>query len=231
MSTLLAAPHAGRYGRAHGRAHAPPEVFMSLRIPIGIDDFRKLREEGLAYVDKSSLIRALLDERGIEVALLPRPRRFGKTLNLSMLRCWFEKQNEDLSHLFQDLSIWHAGDAYRAHFQRHPVIHFNFKGSKAASFEGAWAAREKIIDVYKEHRHLLDAGGLDEVDARRYKAILDGSAEQALYERALFDLSAHLHAHHGEKVVILVDEYDEPMHAGHVHGYSREILDFMRAFL
>jgi hypothetical protein len=201
-------------------------------IPVGIDDFRKLREAQLDYVDKSDLIRQLLDRSGTEVVLLPRPRRFGKTLNLSMLRCWFEKRDEDLSHLFQDLSIWQAGDAYRAHFQRYPVIHFNFKGSKGATFESTWAAiREKIIDVYKEHRRVFDAGRLDEVDARRYRQILDGTAERALYERALLDLSAHLHAHHGEKVVILVDEYDEPIHAGHVHGYASDILALMRAFL
>src|SRR4051812_48191255 len=107
---------------------------MPLRIPIGIDDFRKLREAGLEYVDKSGLIRQLLDRPGVEVVLLPRPRRFGKTLNLSMLRCWFEKRDEDLSHLFEGLSIWQAGGDYRAHFQRYPVIFFSFKETKLASF-------------------------------------------------------------------------------------------------
>jgi hypothetical protein len=205
---------------------------MVPRVPIGIDDFRKLRETGLEYVDKSDLIRALLDRAGVEVVLLPRPRRFGKTLNLSMLRYWFEKRDEDLSHLFRDLAIWQAGDEYRAHFQRYPVIHFNFKGSKGASFEHSLASiREKIIDLYAAHRAVLD-----ERPARRDRRatlpqILDGTADQALYERALLDLSGYLHAHHGERVVILIDEYDEPIHAGHVHGYSARILDFMRAFL
>src|SRR5262249_44769421 len=162
----------------------------------------------LAYVDKSHLIRELLDAAGVQVVLLPRPRRFGKTLNLSMLRCFFEKRAEDLSPLFQDLAIWQAGDAYRAHFQRYPVIHLTFKGAKGHSFEHCWGKiREKIVDLFKQHRHLLDGGGLDPVDARRFEQILDGTAEQALYERALFDLSAHLHAHHGEKVVVLLDEY------------------------
>ena len=201
-------------------------------IPIGVDDFRMLRDGGLVYVDKSALIRELLDRAGVQVVLLTRPRRFGKTLNLSMLRCWFEKRDEDLSHLFEGLSIWQAGDDYRAHFQQHPVIHFNFKGSKGASFDHTLATiREKIIDLYAAHRAVLEGGRLSEVDVRRYRQILDGTAPQALHERALLDLSAHLHAHHGEKVVILVDEYDEPIHAGHVHGYSAEILDFMRAFL
>lgn len=205
---------------------------MPLRIPLGIDEFRLLREQGLAYVDKSSLIRELIDEPGLQVVLLPRPRRFGKTLNLSMLRCFFEKRDEDLSHLFQDLSIWQAGDVYRAHFQRYPVILFNFKAARGDTFEQSWASiREKIVDLYKEHRYLLDGGRLDEVDVRRFRQILDGTAGQELYDRALLDLSACLHRHHGEKVVILVDEVDSPIHIAHVHGYAPRVLDFMRAFL
>ncbi len=205
---------------------------MPLRIPIGIDDFRTLREGGLEYVDKTSLIQELLDRSGVQVVLLPRPRRFGKTLNLSMLRCWFEKRDEDLSHLFQDLAIWQAGAETRAHFQRYPVIHFNFKGSKASTFEACWAViREKIIDVFIEHRYLLESGRLDEIQAQRFRQILDGTADRGLYERALLDMSAHLHAHHGEKVVILIDEYDEPIHAGYFHGFAQTIIDFMRNFL
>jgi Predicted AAA-ATPase/PD-(D/E)XK nuclease superfamily len=204
---------------------------MLLRIPIGVDDFRKIREQELEYVDKSSLIRELLDERGIEVVLLPRPRRFGKTVNLSMLRYFFEKRDEDLSHLFQGLSIWEAGDTYRAHFQRYPVIHFNFKGAKGERFEHCWSSiREKIIDLYNEHRYLLEGGRLDEVEIRRFRQVLDGSAEQTLYNRALLDLSACLHRHHGEKVIILIDEYDAPIHAGFAQGYTSKVLDFMRAF-
>ena len=200
---------------------------MAAPIPIGIDNFRILRETGLSYVDKSDMIRQLLDRPGVQVTLLPRPRRFGKTLNLTMLRAWFEKCDEDLHHLFQDLSIWQAGDAYRAHFQRYPVIYFNFKRSRAETFAGCWdILREKIIDLFKVHRQVLDEGHLDEVDARRYRQILDGTASEALYQRALLDLSAHLHAFHGEQVVILIDEYDEPIHTGHVNGYAPKILDF-----
>src|SRR5580704_11217145 len=108
-----------------------------MRIPIGVDDFRMLRDQGLAYVDKSHLVRELLD-KGAQAFLLPRPRRFGKTLNLSMLRCFFEKGEEDLSRLFSDLSIWQAGDGYRAHFQRYPAIFVTFKDVKADTWELAW---------------------------------------------------------------------------------------------
>jgi hypothetical protein len=200
-------------------------------IPLGIDDFRQLREEGLAYVDKSHLIRELLDIPGAQVVLLPRPRRFGKSLNLSMLRWFFEKREEDLSHLFGDLSIWQAGDRYRAHFQRYPVIHLSFKGTKAERFEDAWAAlRARLRQAVDERAYLLQSEHLTEQQRNRLRSVLDGTAEPELYRRSLLDLSACLAAHHGEKVIILLDEYDEPIHAGYLQGYAKPMLDFMRAF-
>jgi len=205
---------------------------MISRIPIGIDDFRTLRDAGLEYVDKSHLIRQLLDRSGVQVVLLPRPRRFGKSLNLSLLRYFFEKRGEDLSHLFQDLSIWQAGDAYRAHFQRYPVIHLSFKETKLDSFDDCWGAlKKKIAVLFQEHLYLLGSDRLSEWELRDFRAILDGSGDDALYRRALLDLSAYLHHHHGEKVVILLDEYDEPIHAGHVYGYGPQILEVLRHFL
>jgi len=131
---------------------------MPRPIPIGIDDFRKLREQGMEYVDKSHLVRELLD-KGAEVLLLPRPRRFGKTLNMSMLRCFFEKRPEDLSPLFADLSIMQAGAAYRAHFQRYPVIFVTFKGINFESFDRAWEMIQKRLSgLFAEHQALLESG-------------------------------------------------------------------------
>jgi hypothetical protein len=149
-----------------------------------------------------------------------------------MLRWFFEKRDEDLSHLFRDLTIWQAGDAYRAHFQRYPVILFNFKGALGARFEHCWASiRRKIAVLFDEHRYLLDGDRLSEREVRDFRAVIDGTAGREVYEQALSDLSAYLHRHHGEKVVILIDEYDSPIHVAHVHGYAPQILDFMRAFL
>jgi hypothetical protein len=205
---------------------------MPVQVPIGIDDFRKIRENGLEYIDKTHLIRELLDQAGAEVVLVPRPRRFGKSLNLSMLRCFFEKRDEDLSHLFEGLSIWQAGEPYRAHFQRHPVIYLTLKGSKHDTFEACWASlRAKITDLFVQHRGVLDHPSLDEVERARFRQILDGTAGRELYDRALLDLSSYLHRAHGEQVVILIDEYDEPIHAGYVGGYLKAILDFFRAFM
>ncbi len=187
---------------------------MPLPLPLGIDDFQQLRELGLEYIDKSHLIRALLDKPGTQAVLLPRPRRFGKSLNLSMLRCFFEKRDEDLWPLFADLSIAQAGERYRAHFQRYPVIYLTFKGVKHDRFEDCWAAiRLKIEALFREHQGLLESGRLDPGEARHYRAVLDGTAEMALYHRALIDLSTYLRRVHGEPVVLLIDEYDEPIHA------------------
>ena len=200
-------------------------------IPIGIDDFRKLREQGMEYVDKTFLIRDVLD-KGAEVLLLPRPRRFGKTLNLSMLRWFFDKREEDLSPLFADLSIWSASEAYRAHFQRYPVIFLTFKGIKHDSYEACWKAIKATIEIlFDEHRGVLDTGRLSEREAAEYREILERRADENVYVRALGDLSRYLHRCHGEKVVILIDEYDAPIHAGYTNGYAPKVLEFFRAFL
>ncbi|WP_437673988.1 AAA family ATPase [Sorangium sp. So ce131] len=205
---------------------------MSLPLPLGISNFRQLRELGLAYVDKTALVCELLDRPGAQVVLLPRPRRYGKTLNLSMLRCFFERQAEDLSGLFEGLRVWKAGESYRSHFQRYPVIDLTFKEIKAPSWEQALdGIRRKIQALFLEHSELLESGSLSAWEMRDYQAILDGSAELALYERSLLDLSSYLRRRHGERVIILVDEYDQPLHAGYVGGYLREVLDFTRGFL
>jgi hypothetical protein len=205
---------------------------MISRIPIGISDFQSLREQHLEYVDKSHMIREIIDRAGVQVFLLPRPRRFGKTLNLTMLRCFFEKREEDLSHLFQDLHIWQAGDGYRAQFQRYPVIYLTFKDVKFGSYDESWSViRGKIADLFNEHREVLASGRLNERDAAEYRAVMAGTADRTVYYKALLVLSGYLHELHGEKAIILIDEYDQPIHAGYVHGYVREILDFFRTFL
>jgi hypothetical protein len=205
---------------------------MDQQIPIGVDDFRMLRERGLAYVDKSHLLRELIDDAGVLVTLVPRPRRFGKSLNLSMVRCYFEKRDEDLSSLFEGLSIWEAGEAYRQHFQRYPVVYLTLKGVKAATWERAWdETRRKIAALFREHRYLLDGGHLDREEARDYQAVLDGTAAQAVYQTSLLDLCRLLHRHHGAPAIVLIDEYDEPIHAAYLHGYAPDALEFYRAFL
>src|SRR5262245_24228623 len=120
--------------RAHARhAAAAMHPGSPPRLPIGVSDFRKLRELGLVYVDKTDFVTQVLAS-GNEVVLVPRPRRFGKTLNLSTLRCFVEKSKEDRTALFEGLAVSRAAEA-RAHFQRYPVIWLTFKDVKAGDFD------------------------------------------------------------------------------------------------
>lgn len=205
---------------------------MRRPIPIGVSDFREMREKGFYYVDKSRLIVEMLDRAGAKVLLLPRPRRFGKTLNLSMLRCFFEKRPEDFSHLFEGLAIWEAGEPYRSHFQRYPVIFVTFRDVRGETYEACWAGlKGKIQELYRDHEFLLEAGVFREGEKEEFETVLLGTADRRLYETALERLSDYLHRATGEKVILLIDEYDQPIHAGYINGYTRDVINFFRAFL
>ncbi|MFO0756093.1 MAG: AAA family ATPase [Byssovorax sp.] len=208
----------------------PPPPSPRLRAPIGISDFRELRRAGLAYVDKTDFVAQVLEVPDA-VLLFPRPRRFGKTLNLSTLRTFIERSRADARPLFAGLSIEQRPSAWE-HFQRYPVIFMTFKDIKATTFELAFSAiRGEISEAYRQHRYLLDGDALDEQQKGEFVRILERRGDETLYWRALRDLSAHLHRHHGERVAILIDEYDTPIHAGFTAGYYDNIVQFFRNFL
>jgi len=204
---------------------------MLKRIPIGISDFRELRETECEYVDKTHLITEIIDQRGLKVLLLPRPRRFGKTINLSMLRWFFEKREENLWHLFEGLHVARAGEEYRAHFQQYPVVFVSFKGTKADTFEKCWNCIKSILqETYKEHQHVVD-GHLDSAEKEMYQAIVQGAASDAVYDFAFYRLTAYLHRAHGKRPIVLIDEYDAAIHGGYINGYYDRIIGFFRSSL
>ena len=150
-------------------------------LPIGVSDFRKLRTQGLAYLDKTSFIVEVL-AGGAEVKLITRPRRFGKTVNLSTLRYFLERSDEDATPLFDALTVWRAGDAVRAHFQRYPVLSVSFKDVKAATFADCLNGFELVLRRELE-RHREDAQRAASATERdSYQRLLDGSAGQVEYE-------------------------------------------------
>ncbi len=202
----------------------------AVRLPIGLSDFRELREGGFYYVDKSALIDDVLGQSA-KVLLVPRPRRFGKTLGLSMLRCFFDKRSDDVAPLFEGLAIA-SSERAKAHFQRHPVIFATFKDVKPTSWEECFAGIANVLaKTYHEHRYLLTEGNLDPEHARIFNAILDLRAAKAEAVIALELLSRLLARHHREKVIIFIDEYDMPIHAGYTHRYYDEVIAFFRDFL
>jgi hypothetical protein len=204
----------------------PPAV----RLPIGLSDFRELREGGYVYVDKTALIDDVLHENAL-VLLVPRPRRFGKTLNLSMLRSFFEKRPEDLRPLFAGLAVTSSAPAWE-HFQRYPVIFMTFKDVKPTSWEGCLAGMANVLArAFEEHGYLLTEGKLDPANARLFAAIRERRATQPELVIALELLSRLLAEHHREKVVVLIDEYDTPIHAGYTNRYYDDVIAFFRDFL
>ena len=205
---------------------------MTFRAPIGTDDFAQLRREGLVYVDKTSLISDLVQD-GARVVLLPRPRRFGKSTNLSMLRYFFEHPpaGEDRADLFEGLAV--AQDpAAQAHAQRYTVLAITLKEIKATSPAKFRSDMSSLLAaLYAEHRDALDHPSISDFERSTLRAILHRTADQTTLERGLLDLSRMLHRATGRPVVILVDEYDTPILAGWTHGYYAEVVDFFRIFL
>ncbi len=205
-------------------------VPQPLRFPIGLSDFRSLREGGFFYVDKTSLIEDVIAE-GAQVMLVPRPRRFGKTLNLSMLRCFFEKSADAVRPLFDGLAVASSESAW-AHFQRYPVIFMTFKDVKPRSWEDCLAGISNVLArTYDEHRYLLTDGNLNFANTKIFTAICERRATKSELVIALELLSRLLAKHHGEKVVILLDEYDSPIHAGYANRYYDDVIAFCRDFL
>lgn len=197
---------------------------------VGQSDFRALREAGFDFVDKTFFIRDVLADSSL-VLLFPRPRRFGKTTNLSMLGHFLRKTDEDLSRLFAGLDVSRDPKAM-AHFQKYPVLLVTFKDVNAKTWaEALVGVRQQIIKVYDEHRYLLDRSDISPTSARQLKRILFDEATDSEIVYSFEFLSKALYEHHGQRVVILIDEYDTPVQAGYMNGYFDEVVGFFRTFL
>lgn len=198
-------------------------------LPIGISDF-KLATTDYYYVDKTLMIRDFLDSKPM-VSLFTRPRRFGKTLNMDMLRVFFEKTGEDTSKYFRDKLIWQCGEAYTSYQGQYPVIFLTFKDVKYNSWEKTFEKICKLISLeYQRHIELESSSKLSNYEKEMFSAIANGKAKTVDFETALGTLSLLLHKHHGTKAIIIIDEYDTPIQQGHICGFYSEIIGFMRNF-
>ena len=194
-------------------------------LPIGVDNFENLIRNGYYFADKTLFIRELLDMKG-EVNLFTRPRRFGKTLNMSMLRYFFEKSGEDPAVLFSGTKILEAGEQYLSHMGRYPVISLSLKSMKQPSPELSLAMLKKAVGAeFSRHWQAVhDSGKLTEAALERYVRLRDLNGSDADYADALKYLSECLHACFGEKAVILIDEYDVPLENAWFHGFYDDVL-------
>ena len=199
-------------------------------LPIGIDNFEKIIRGNYYFVDKTLFIKELLDMKG-EVNLFTRPRRFGKTLNMSMLRYFFETGEKDYAGLFQGLKIMDAGEEYLAHMGKYPVISISLKSMKQYSYELAFEMLKKAIEgEYSRHWEAVEKSGkLSEEKLERYLRIRDLKGTEADYADSLKFLSECLHACTGQKSVILIDEYDVPLENAYFSGFYDRMVALIRS--
>lgn len=192
----------------------------------GIDDFKKLRERNYTYVDKSLFIEDVIEDPA-EVQLITRPRRFGKTLNMSTLSYFFDC-NQESRHLFKGLSI-EKRPCFEEYGTR-PVIFLTFKELKTDDFETFLVLYSSMMSVlYQKHGYVR--ASLEPVDLENYDRVLHRKAEKGDLLKAIMQLTTWLEAHHGKKVVLLIDEYDSPIHEAYQAGYYEPLITFLRGAL
>ncbi|NFG61349.1 AAA family ATPase [Clostridium sp. CMCC3677] len=202
---------------------------MNLKpLPIGVDNFEMLITRGYYYIDKTLLIKDLLDNKA-SVNLFTRPRRFGKTLNMSMLQYYFEKREEDNAYLFENLNIIKAGEEYISHMGQYPVINLSLKSAKQPNFELAFKCmKEEITNEFRRHEYILKSDKLNN-EKEQYLRIVKGDDEDGLYITSLKFLSQCLEKYHNKKVIILIDEYDVPLENAFFEGFYDKMIKFIRS--
>ncbi|KFX55314.1 AAA family ATPase [Clostridium botulinum] len=202
---------------------------MNLKpLPIGVDNFEKLITRDYYYIDKTLLIKDLLDNKA-DVNLFTRPRRFGKTLNMSMLQYYFEKREEDNVYLFENLNIMKAGVEYISHMGQYPVINLSLKSAKQPNFELAFKCmKEEITNEFRRHEYILKSDKLNN-EKEQYLRIVKGDDEDGLYITSLKFLSQCLEKYHNKKVIILIDEYDVPLENAFFEGFYDKMIAFLRS--
>lgn len=196
-------------------------------LPIGVSDF-KSATTNYYYVDKTLMIRDFLDAKPM-VSLFTRPRRFGKTLNMDMLRVFFEKTPEDTSVYFKDKQIWGCGEYYTKHQGQYPVIFLTFKDVKCSTWPDTFQKIKKIISLeFIRHEELENSTKLSSYEKEQYHLLAGENANEIDYQMSLQLLSLLLHKHYGKECIIIIDEYDTPIQQGHICDFYPKTINFMR---
>ena len=214
------------------------------KLPVGVSLFKDMVTGGYYYVDKTLFIKDIMD-KGDKILLIPRPRRFGKTLNLSMLKYFYDCCPEEgaaevkgtgaansYKKLFDSLAIAKAGQEYLEHMGKYPVIFLTFKNIKEMNWETCLDKIKQLIQrEYLKHKYLGNSPKLEPQEQDYFKQVIDRKGSMGDYENGLQNLLIFLYRYYGERVVILIDEYDTPVHEGFYRDYYEEIINFMRNFL
>ena len=198
-------------------------------LPIGISDYVRAQSE-YYYVDKTLLIKEFLDRKPL-VSLFTRPRRFGKTLNMDMLRVFFEISKEDTGKYFEDKNIWRCGEEYKTHQGKYPVIFLTFKDVKFDSWEDTLDKIRNILQSeFGRHREILESDKIAGFEREYFLRILRGNASEVDLTSALERLSQMLAEFYGTAPIVIIDEYDTPIQEGYTKDFYDETIGFMRNF-
>lgn len=197
-----------------------------LILPVGIENFKEIRKDGYYYVDKTALIEQVLEKRS-KVTLFTRPRRFGKSLNMSMLQYFFEMGTD--SALFDDLHISKNVELCELYMGKYPVISISLKGVDAANYDEAYRLMVQIInDEAERFQFLLDSEKLTQIDKMRYETLIDMEMQPAVLAMSLKKLTTLLEKHYGQKVVVLIDEYDVPLAKAYENNFYDKMVLLLR---
>ena len=200
---------------------------MARTVGIGIQDFSKIRENDIFYIDKTSFIKEWWESFD-STTLISRPRRFGKTLNMSMLECFFSVDYADRGDLFEGLFIW-EDEKYRKMQGTYPVISLSFANIKESNYETTcYRIRQILMKQYEKYAFLKESSVLSAGELRYYEQMTFNMSEMDA-PMALHQLSNFLYRYYGKKVIILLDEYDTPMQEAYVHGYWEKLVSFTRS--
>ncbi len=199
-------------------------------IALGTDDFKKVIEGNHYLVDKSLFIKEAVED-GASVVLMPRPRRWGKTLNISMLKYFFEKTESSNRHLFNGLAIEKHPDIME-HQGKYPVIFLTLKDAKQSTWDLCYAHIQEIVAMaYQKYEYLLTHETLNQKEKEIFQLIIQKEASQQALQSSLYKLCIYLHQYHGIEPIVLIDEYDAPIIAGFENDYYKEVVSFMQTFL
>lgn len=198
-------------------------------LPIGISDYVRAQSD-YYYVDKTMLIKEFLDQKPL-VSLFTRPRRFGKTLNMDMLRVYFEMTDEDTSKYFEDKNIWKCGKDYRLHQGKYPVIFLTFKDVKFDSWQATVEKIKSLLqEEYGRHQELLSSLKISDYEKEYFNKVLRATENEVELSFSLEKLSKMLASHYDKAPIIIIDEYDTPIQEGYSKDFYDEIIGFMRNF-
>ena len=199
-------------------------------IGIGISDFKMLRKRENYYIDKTMFIKDIIDNQS-GVNLITRPRRFGKTLNMSMLKYYFDCRQKDNKELFEGLKIMNQNEKYTSKLGYYPVIYITLKDVQDTNYENMLLdMKTAVIDMYQEHRYLLDSDKIYPEEKARITDILFAREDEVTLKNSVKELSKYLNRHYDRPVILLVDEYDVPLQNAYVEGYYDEAVKFFKTF-